>query len=70
MLYNGRPPFVKEQGNGILSEPEGFVGIEQLNAIFPVLELEDKEFCRAIAYGEILVHNRLLLGICGQQSSR
>ena len=56
---------VKEQGNSILSKPEGFVGIKQLNTIFPVLKLEDEEFCRNVAYGEGLIHNRLLLSIFG-----
>ena len=42
MLCDGRTSLVKEQGNGILSEPEGFVRIKQLNAIFPVLKLSWK----------------------------
>ena len=62
MLGNGRTAFVKKQGDGILGEPERFVGVKQLYAVFPILQLEDEEFGGAVAYGEILFHSGLFLG--------
>ena len=51
MLCNGGAAFVEQQRNGLLSEPKSFIGIEQLDAIFPVFKLEDEEFGGAVAYG-------------------
>lgn len=62
VLGNGRTAFVKKQGDGILGQPKRFVGVKQLYAVFPILQLEDEEFGSAVAYSEVLFHSRLLLG--------
>ena len=62
VLGNGRASFVKKLGDGILGKPQRFIGVKQLYAVFPILQLEDEEFGGAVAYSEVLFHSRLLLG--------
>ena len=51
---------VKQDGHGLLGGPDGFVVIDHFHALRFVLSLEYEEFGSAVAYGEVLFHNRLL----------
>ena len=61
---------VEQDGHRLLGGPDRLIVINYLHTLRFVLGLEDEEFGGAVAYGEVLFHVRLLLGLCGNQSGR